>query len=649
MIFQAQPAMRGSSLRRAFLALFLVGMLGALLCGVAQASDRGPALFDTNHVSWLRDPGGSLTIERLASRRADFKPLADGRLSRGYTRDVYWLRLVLPVGVDTGGEYWLEVLPLVLDDVRLYEALPDGAWRERRSGDTVPYNAHEGGYRSASFRLEQPRAGQVLYVRVKTTSSMAIAPRLWQASALRTASDEENFGAGLFVGGMLVAALFNAVGWLTVRRGIYGLFALFVMATLLRWCAVDGLVAQYLFPNDVTIPELITNALLGAVVVTVALCEIRFLQLREHFPWLLRYYQLIGIGLGTLTMASPWIGHYGDFATLLFFSSLVTPVITMPAYIRLWRTGGLPGRLITAALLLSYFVMMPSNLSTLGLVSYHPITWQLVRLSDLPMVLMLHASIVLQAREAERARNRAQRQASSAQEASDRERRAREEQGQFLAMITHEVRTPVAVIDAATHSLRLLDDLGADPTLRTNRYHSIKQAVGRMKTLMELAEMHGRLEPGERKLDAAPFDMEVLNEEALSALDPREAPRVVVNAADALPRLKGDVRLLFFALLNVLDNAVKYAAPGTPIHVDIDAAANGVTWRVRDSGRGVPLGMEEVIFEKYHRLDETSDQPGLGLGLALARQIAEQHGGRLTLDPAWRDGACFELWLPEAA
>lgn len=108
-----------------------------------------------------------------------------------------------------------------------------------------------------------------------------------------------------------------------------------------------------------------------------------------------------------------------------------------------------------------------------------------------------------------------------------------------------------------------------------------------------------------------------------------------------------------FAVLNLIDNAIKYSTPETPVHISItpDAAGTGVNWRIRNAGRQIPAGNEKRLFEKYHRLDETSAQPGLGLGLPISRQIVEKHAGRLTLersDPDWQ-GACFCIWLPEAA
>lgn len=631
----------------------------AMAAAQAEAPPAAPGYvaLDGATVSWLRDAEGNLSVDQAAARNSAFQPLSDGNLSRGYTREVIWLRLSLPVFAAQAPR-WLDVPPAILDDVRLY--IPNrppvrgagwsGGWLEQRAGDHLPFAAR-GPYRTAAFPLPVLAEGTVLYVRIQTTSIMAAEPRLWDGAALRQSKDLGTAGDGIYLGLMGAVAMFSLVGWFLTRQYMYGVFAVFVSAIAVRWCMLDGTIAQYLFPYDPSPSFQVTTALLGLCGTTGALCQIWLLQLRWHARGvgLLRFYQCAAL-LGLLVMCTPLIGYTAPLASAFFAMMLVAPLLSVGAYARLWRSGNPGSRLLAVVMPLHYLVMFPSNLSILAL---HPFTvWslQVAHLSELGLVLALHATIVLRGRDAERERNTARRAAIEAQAASQRERVAREEQAQFLAMITHEVRTPVALIDAAAHSLRLLDADGADPALRGSRYTNIRNAVGRMKALMELAEMHGRLAPGEQAYLAVPFDLRGLTGDVVNALDPQAATRVAVEeGGDALPPLLGDTRLLYFSLLNLLDNALKYADPGTPIRVGIAAEKGGVAWRIGDQGRGVPSDMAEAIFEKYHRLDEAANQPGLGLGLPLARQIVERHGGHLRLDLAWRGGAGFVIWLPKAA
>ncbi|MDF3839230.1 sensor histidine kinase [Cupriavidus basilensis] len=639
--------------------LFLI--LFSLPAVRAWAADTDPLLLQAPDAAWLRDPGGRMTVEQAAARAASFQPLQRG-LSAGFTRDAYWFRVVLPAAAQ-GGERWLEVPPGVLDDVRLYEPRADGGWSERRSGNAVPFDLREAPYRAASFRLAQARQGEVLYLRVQSARTMAVMLYLWHGPALQAANERENVGYGLYLGFMLTVVLFNLAGWLATRRSLYGLFALFVLAATTRWFAADGLAGQFLFPHDTATTLLFTNVLLGVHFFCVSLFQSRLLQFREYFPFLYRYAQFIML-MGVLVVVASFTGHFGAFATVLYAAGLLGHALSIPAYLRQWRSGSFSGRLTAAAFIVSGrltaagFILyclsiLPSILGTLGLIRLDPAALQAAHLVDLPLVLILHLSIVLQVRDAERTSGEAQRQASDALASSLRERAAREEQSRLLAMMTHEVRTPVAVIDAANYSLRLLDESGADRGQRGSRYESIQLAVRRLKSLMELAEARERLMPDGHRIEAAPLDLADLSREVLATVEPQVAERVVLEVDAPLPRHEGEARLLYFVLLNLLDNAVKYAKPATPIRIGIAPGPNegrrGVVWRISDSGPGVPEGKEEAIFERFLRLDGAADQPGLGLGLPLARKIVEQHAGRLWCDTRRRDGASFVVWLPEAS
>lgn len=389
------------------------------------------------------------------------------------------------------------------------------------------------------------------------------------------------------------------------------------------------------------------QSLLGLIGLTGTLCQMHLLQLRGNFPFAHRLYQG-GAALAALLLITPLTDGGAVLAAAFLFTILAAPVLAVPAYVRLWRAGSLASRLVAVVLPLYLLVMLPSNLGVVAPAPFSPLAMPVAHLAALPMVLALHASILLCGRDAGREHSAAQHMAHEALSETRQERQAREEQTHFLAMLAHETRNPVALIDAAAHSLQLLDQHGADPQLRDGRYANIRLAVGRMKSLMELAELHGRLAHGEQVPGSAPFDLRALTDQVVAALEPQAAQRVDVAGACPAP-LRGDARLLYFSLLNLLDNALKYAAPGTRIVVAIGAEGNRVAWRIRDRGRGVPHDKAEAIFEKYHRLDDALKQPGLGLGLPLARQIVERHGGSLTLDRDWHDGAGFVILLPRAA
>lgn len=649
--------------------IFGLFLLRTACAGTVPESDSRQAL----QASWLKDASGQLTIEDVVQHTAEFEPFQDS-LSQGHTRDVYWLKVILPAHLAGRGDHWLNLPPPLLDDVRLYTARSDGGWHERRGGGSQPFSAREGSYRGTAFLLDrsmlEPTAEtltvasretvasalseNIIYLRVASSGPLVVTPELWSTAALQSIADRETLIAGIFFGVMAATALINLIGWLITRHDVYGLFALFVICSALRWAGFDGLIGQYLSPDDAILPRLIDNVLLGAQNVTGSLCQIRLLQLHSHFPRLLRYYQLAGVLPGILLMLTPWTGHFSELSSFMFLCLLPAPLVSIPAYLRLWREGEWSGRLVAVILPLHFLIMWPAILGNLGWLPFSPVFAYAARLAALPVILTLHVGIALQTREAERARDQAQRRAAEAQAVSERERRAREERERFLSMIAHEVRTPVAVIEAAAHSLRLIDERHGDPAMRAGRYENIRNAVARMRTLMELTEAEERLQAGSPAAQPGSVDLAKISREVLAAFEPAIAARVSMRIAAHLPSLLGDARLLYFALVNLVDNAVKYATPGTPIEIDIACASDpagqrGVEWRIRDHGPGIPADKEDMIFDKYLRLDESAALPGLGLGLPLVRDIATKHAGQLRLGRDWQHGACFILWLPAQA
>ncbi len=112
--------------------------------------------------------------------------------------------------------------------------------------------------------------------------------------------------------------------------------------------------------------------------------------------------------------------------------------------------------------------------------------------------------------------------------------------------------------------------------------------------------------------------------------------------------LQADRDSLEQILLNLIDNAIKYAPQGKELRIELRRTSDLLTLCVIDRGPGIPVAQQQQIFDKFHRLDSslTSSQPGAGLGLSIARQLARGMGGELSSDTPDSGGSCFCLKLP---
>jgi signal transduction histidine kinase len=158
-----------------------------------------------------------------------------------------------------------------------------------------------------------------------------------------------------------------------------------------------------------------------------------------------------------------------------------------------------------------------------------------------------------------------------------------------------------------------------------------------------------RIEAGSFPYSFAAIDVEELVRETATVVAlGQDEVRVVTKVAPTLPRVHGDQERLRQLLWNLLTNAVKYTDAGDEVQVTAAKDNGSLAVSVRDHGPGIPPDAHELIFEKFGRVSG-ADQPGAGLGLFIARSIAEAHGGTLEVESETGQGATFVLRLPLAA
>ncbi len=220
----------------------------------------------------------------------------------------------------------------------------------------------------------------------------------------------------------------------------------------------------------------------------------------------------------------------------------------------------------------------------------------------------------------------------------------------FVANVSHEFKTPLTTIRLYAE---LLEQGRVAGTEKQSEYlRTIGRETQRLARLVGNALEFSRLEQGRRKFKPGSIDAVAVLARLLDTHAPRlaeaglrverrlpESPLAVVTEADAVEQI----------VLNLLDNAAKYAAAGGEVTVTLAArAAGGARVEVLDRGPGVPAVQRERIFEKFHRVDDalTAEQSGTGLGLSIARQLARGLGGDLRCEAREGGGAAFILELP---
>lgn len=221
---------------------------------------------------------------------------------------------------------------------------------------------------------------------------------------------------------------------------------------------------------------------------------------------------------------------------------------------------------------------------------------------------------------------------------------------EFLALLGHELRNPLAPVRNAVTILRMKDGR-ADPQV-TACVDIIERQTTQLTRLVDDLLDVSRVTQGKISLRTARQDMEEIVQAAIEMSRPViDARRHTIHVrVDARPTLVlGDATRLTQVISNLLNNAAKYQNEGGRIEVTISAVGDSVATRVRDYGIGVPPEMLEAIFDLFSQADRTSDRAngGLGIGLSLVRSLVELHGGQVSASSEGvGQGAEFLMVLP---
>jgi two-component system sensor histidine kinase SenX3 len=218
----------------------------------------------------------------------------------------------------------------------------------------------------------------------------------------------------------------------------------------------------------------------------------------------------------------------------------------------------------------------------------------------------------------------------------------------FVANVSHELKTPIGALGLLAETMAATDDIAVVRQLADRVVRESDRLARIVDDLLDLSTIEAQEAP-----TRGPMPIRLLLSESVdvvqAAADAAEVP-LFLGPEPADLEIFCDPRQMRSALVNLLDNAIKYSGPKEPVEIGACVIDERVAFVVRDHGIGIPTRDLERIWERFYRVDRARarDTGGTGLGLAIVRHVAQAHGGEVTVQSREGEGSTFTLYIPLA-
>ncbi|MBN2976342.1 hybrid sensor histidine kinase/response regulator [Pseudomonas lactucae] len=637
-------------------------LLILLLCGLPMLASAIEFDHDTRSLPLgramqvLEDPSDALTIADVSAPSAArrFKPHDKDTLNAGYSRSVFWLKVdlhYLPSAPEAQRTWLLELAYPPLDHLDLY--LPDstGAYRlAGHTGDALPFSAREIRQNNYLFKVDfAPGETKTVYLRLQSEGSIQAPLTLWSSTAYLEQQPLRLYVLGLIYGVLLGMLVYNLFIYLSVRDTSYLYYIFYIASFGMYQLSVNGAAVEYFWPNNPWWANAATPFLIGASALFGSLFARSFLHTAQHSRWINRLLLAL-VACGAVVMLLSLMTSYALALRLATGLALVFTVSIFVAAINAWYCGQRVAR---------YFIIAWSAFLLGGVVN------TLMVLGYLPNVfLTMYASQIGSAIEvallslalADRINAMREQQAQTLFDASQKLEvlnqqlaRSNRLKDEFLATLTHELRTPMNGVIGSLELMQTVpldDDLAQYQQTAAGSARDMMRMVNGILTLTELQAGRLSAQPDVFSLRGV---LDTLRQQ-FSASAQGKGLAFSIDVAGELPdRLVGDACKLVQCLDCLLDNAVKFTHEGAVrlrvVGVPQSDGRLRLSFIVTDTGIGFAFLDEATLYQRFFQVDgsTTREYGGLGIGLAICRQLIELLGGRLTHHSEPRKGSRFQM------
>ncbi|WP_248743672.1 MULTISPECIES: hybrid sensor histidine kinase/response regulator [unclassified Pseudomonas] len=604
----------------------------------------------------FEDPSGQASIADVRAQAAagQFKKHDKATLNAGYSRSAFWLKIDLhyrPSNPAAQRTWLLELAYPPLDHLDLY--LPDAAGDYRlvrQTGDALPFASREIRQNNYLFNLTfKPDQQQTVYLRLSSEGSIQAPVTLWSSTAYLEDQPVRLYVLGLIYGVLLGMLVYNLFIYLSVRDTSYLYYIFYIGSFGLYQLSVNGAAVEYFWPDNPWWTNASTPFFIGCAGLFGSQFARSFLQTKNHSRWLDRLLIAL-IVFGALVIGLSLMTSYALALRLATTLALTFTVVIFAAGILAWWRGLRVAR---------YFIIAWSAFLLGGIVN------TMMVLGFLPNVfLTMYASQIGSAIEvallslalADRINAMREQQAQTLFDAGQKLEVLNQQlahsnklKDEFLATLTHELRTPM---NGVIGSLELMQTVELDPELEQYQQTAAGSARDMMRMVNGILTLT-ELQAGKLKATPGSFSLRAVVEALRVQFDGNASSKSLDFKVDVLPtlpdRLHGDSAKLAQCLECLLENAIKFTrVGGLALRVTGKPSTDNrlaLSFAVIDTGIGFTDLGEATLYQRFFQLDGsmTREYGGLGVGLAICRQLVELLGGKLTHRSEPGRGSRFQL------
>lgn len=651
-------------------------LFGAIKPSAAATLDMGtPQVKPMDSVQFLEDASGLLEYADLD--RADIAsrfqpwPAQQGDINFGYSKSAYWLKIKLK-RTDQAPERWLLEIPfLLLDEIDFYAS----GQAVLHLGTTRPASNAPYFHRFHLMPLDLSTEDKTFVLRVKTSHSTTIPLQVWQPDAFGNQSQKQFILQALYFGGLIALLIYNLFLAVSLRDARFLFYSLFVSHIGMGMLAGNGLGHLFVWREWQVFEPIAQSFFLSLATGFGLLFSNRFLQMRRETSKMAHFNEwaaAVFFGIAAWLLASLWLDLDRQSVVVIFSLVCIPAGLTVLSMaLRAWRQGYKAARFFLLAwgiLWIGAFVAVLRGFGWLPTNGYTAYSLQISSAAEMLLLALSLADLIHTERQErenaqamalsshqrmleslrlseERLEMAVQQRTLELEQSLNNEKQTLTQYVRFGALISHEFRNPLGIVESQISLMRREADMG---TLNvTKRLDVIASATQRLLSMFEKWLRSDRLNKSLQDFRMQPIPLAAWLRELIdSQMSYHANHQLTLHMATDPGEICGDDNLLEIALINLIDNACNYSAPGSEIHIDVRTQASMIGIAVTDHGCGIELEHQTSIFEDYFRIAPEGHVRGMGLGLAFVRRIVDMHQGQLELVSNIGVGSCFCIWLP---